>query len=66
MPQETVTVKIKKDGSGVMSFETEGFIGEGCDIIKDIEMAIGTVTTTEATAEAFMYDNPDPVYNELG
>ena len=49
-----------------MSFETEGFVGEGCDIIKDIEMAIGTVTHTEATAEAFMYDNPDPVYNELG
>ena len=66
MPQEKVTVKIKKDGSGVMSFETEGFVGEGCDIIKDIEMAIGTVTHTEATAEAYLHSNPDPVFNELG
>jgi len=66
MPQEQVKITIKKDGSGSMSFETEGFVGEGCDIIKDIEMAIGTVEHTEATAEAFMYDNPDPVYNELG
>jgi hypothetical protein len=66
MPQEKVTIKIKKDGSGTMSFETEGFVGEGCNIIKDIEMALGTVTHTEETAEAFMYDNPDPVYNELG
>ena len=66
MAQEKVVVKIKKDGSGVMSFETQGFVGEGCDIIKDIEMAIGNVESTEATAEAFMYDNPDPVFNELG
>ncbi len=65
MPQEKVTVKIKKDGSGVMSFETQGFVGEGCDIIKDIEMALGNVTHTEATEEAFLHSNPDPVFNEL-
>jgi len=66
MAQETVTVKIKKDGSGVMSFETQGFTGEGCNIIKDIEMALGTVTHEEATAEAYVGEIPDPVFNELG
>ena len=66
MAQETVTVKIKKDGSGVMSFETQGFVGEGCDIIKDIEMALGTVQHTEATEEAYLHTIPDPVFNELG
>jgi len=66
MAEEVVKIKIKKDGSGVMSFETSGFIGEGCDIIKDIEMALGTVEHTEDTAERYLYENPDPVYNELG
>ena len=66
MAQETVSVKIKKDGSGTMSFETSGFVGEGCDIIKDIEMALGSVTHTEATAEAYVGSIPDPVFNELG
>ena len=65
MAQETVTVKIKKDGSGVMSFETQGFVGEGCDIIKDIEMALGTVEKMEATAEAYITGMGDPVFNEL-
>jgi len=65
MAQETVKVKIKKDGSGIMSFETQGFIGEGCDIIKDIEMALGTVEHTEDTEERYLYENPNPAFNEL-
>ena len=65
MAEEIVKVKIKKDGSGVMSFETMGFVGEGCDIIKDIEMAIGTVEHTEDTAERYLYEIPDPQFNEL-
>ena len=66
MAQEKVIVKIKKDGSGVMSFETQGFVGEGCNIINDIEMAIGSVEKTEATAEMYNSMIPDPVFNELG
>ena len=65
MAQEKVTVRIKKDGSGIMSFETSGFQGEGCNIIQDIEMAIGSVEHTEATAEAYVDTISDPVYNEL-
>ena len=66
MAEEIVKIKIKKDGSGIMQFETQGFIGEGCDIIKDIEMALGTVEHTEDTAERYLYENPSPQFNELG
>ena len=63
--EEQVKVKIKKDGSGQMSFDCEGFIGEGCDIIKDIENALGNITHTEDKEEAHLYENPDPAFNEL-
>jgi len=63
--EQTVKIKIKKDGSGKMSFECEGFIGEGCNIIKDIETALGTVTKTEANEEAHLYETPLPIYNDL-
>jgi len=62
MAREEVKITIKKDGSGLMSFDLDGFTGSGCDIIKDIEMAIGNIETTEATAEAFQYDIPDPQF----
>lgn len=65
MAQETVKIKIKKDGSGIMSFETSGFVGEGCDVIKDIEMALGNIEKTEDTAERYLYENPSPAFNEL-
>lgn len=63
--QETVKIKIKKDGSGQMSFDLEGFVGSGCDIIKDVEAQLGMITHTEATEEANLYEIPDPAYNEL-
>lgn len=63
--QERVKIRIKKDGSGEMSFEAEGFVGQGCDVLKDIEAAMGMVTHSEATAEAHMFENPDPAFNEL-
>jgi len=65
MAQETVKVKIRKDGSGIMNIETSGFVGEGCDIIKDVEMAIGFIEKTEDTAERYLYEIPDPAFNEL-
>lgn len=63
--QQTVKVKIKKDISGMMSFDCEGFTGEGCDIIKDIEQTLGTVTHQEDKAERYQYELPDPAFNEL-
>jgi len=65
MAQETVKVRIKKDGSGIMTMETEGFTGCGCDVIKDVEMALGFIQKTEDTAERYLYENPSPAYNEL-
>lgn len=63
--QETVKIKIKRDGSGEMAFDLDGFVGEGCDIIKQIEDQMGVITHTEETADAHLYENPDPAYNEL-
>ena len=65
MAHETVKITIAKDGFGNMKFETQGFVGEGCDIIKQVENALGQVTHTEATEEAYLHSNPDPVFNEL-
>jgi len=65
MAQEQVKIKIKKDGSGIMEFETSGFTGCGCDVIKDIEMALGSIEKTEDTAERYLYENPSPAFNEL-
>ena len=62
MSQKTVTVKIKKDGSGLMSFDLNGFQGSGCDIIKEIENAMGMITKTEDTQERHLYEIPDPVF----
>ena len=63
--QETVKVTIKKDGSGIIGFDLNGFRGEGCDVIKDIEAALGNVVECEATEEAHIHEIPDPVFNEL-
>ena len=61
----SVNLVTAKDGSGNMKFETQGFTGEGCNIIKDVEAALGQVTHTEATAEAYVTGMGDPVFNEL-
>ncbi len=63
--EEKVVIKIKKDGSGQMSFDLDGFVGEGCNIIKDIENSLGMVTHTEDTEEMHLHEIPDPVFNEL-
>jgi len=60
---ESVIVKIKKDGS--IAFDCNGFIGEGCDIIRDIENAVGSVQKSELKDEAFLHETPLPAYNEL-
>ena len=63
--EETVKIKIKKDGSGEMSFDLNGFVGTGCDAIKQIEEAMGNITHTEETEEAHLHEIPDPAFNEL-
>jgi hypothetical protein len=63
--QETVKITIKKDGSGQMKFDLNGFQGEGCNVIKEIESALGMIEHTEETEEAHLFENPDPAFNEL-
>lgn len=63
--QEKVTIKIKKDGSGNMTFDLNGFEGSGCDVLKEIEEQMGLITHTEDTEDALKYIIPDEQFNEL-
>ena len=63
--EKTVKVFIKNDGSGKTKFELNGFVGNECDSIAQLEAQMGTVVKTEATAEAALYENPDHAHNEL-
>lgn len=60
MREEKVTIVVNKK-TGLVNFECNGFIGSGCNVISDIENAVGQVTTTTATEEAYQYEIPDPV-----
>ena len=52
---EQVKVKIsKKDGK--MSFDCNGFIGEGCSVIEEIESQLGTVKKHEDKDERYQYE----------
>ena len=52
---ETVTVKIsKKDGT--MSFDCGNFVGEGCSVIEDIEVQLGTVKAHQDKDERYQYE----------
>ena len=59
MATEEVKVKIsKKDGK--MSFDCNGFTGEGCSVIEEIEMSLGSVTSAKDKDERFQYEIPVP------
>ena len=58
--EQTVEVTIKADGT--MSFEMNGFIGNECDTISQIEEQIGVDLTTEDTEERSLYEIPDPQF----
>ena len=60
MREEKVTVVINRK-SGTVGFECNGFVGEGCNIIADIENAVGQVQMRANTEEAYQYVIPDPV-----
>ena len=63
--QKVVKVKIKKDGSGTMNFDLDGFVGNECDSIKELEDQMGMIQEREATEDAHLYEIPDPAFNEL-
>ena len=61
---ETVNVKIDKK-TGKVKIETEGFVGEGCHCIDELEQSLGSRLHTEPTAEAYQYENPDILPNGI-
>lgn len=52
---EQVKVRIDKK-NGKMSFDCNGFIGEGCSVIEDIEMSLGTVQKHQDKDERYQYE----------
>ena len=62
MTQETVKITIDKK-SGAMTFDLNGFIGNGCDIITQIENQIGQTTKTEDKAERWQWEIPNNEFN---
>ena len=63
--REIVKLKISKK-TGVMTVETDGFIGEGCAAIEEIERQMGTVSETHDKEERFQYEIPNPNPLTLG
>lgn len=64
MREEIVNVEIDlKDGK--VKIEAEGFVGEGCDCLNNLEMNLGTVTNREEKEERYQYEIPDPAFINL-
>lgn len=60
MRREQVKIKIKKS-DGTVKVEADGFVGEGCNALNDMEMALGTRQSYETKDEAYQYQLPDVV-----
>lgn len=60
--EEIVTVIIDKNKETV-KIEADGFVGEGCNVLNDLEMSLGTATSRVTKDEAFQYQLPDIVPN---
>lgn len=64
MIQEKVLVKIDKK-TGKLYMEGDGFQGDGCDILKDVENRLGMITHTEDKDERYNYIQPDYLPNQI-
>jgi len=60
MTKETVTVEIDKR-SGNIKFDVDGMIGEGCNVIEQIEQTVGTQISHQDKDERFQYHLQEPV-----
>jgi hypothetical protein len=64
MASEEVKVRIsKKDGK--MSIDCNGFIGEGCSAIEEIETTLGTQTKHQDKDERYQYELQVPITQGL-
>lgn len=61
---QEVKVKISKK-TGKMTMECDGFIGEQCAEIENIEGMLGTVTKHEDKEERYQYEIPIPAQQGL-
>lgn len=56
---EDVKIRIDKK-TGKISFDCNGFIGEGCSAIEEIEAMLGSVVKHEDKDERYQYEIPVP------
>jgi hypothetical protein len=61
---EEVKIRIDKK-TGKMSFDCDGFVGEGCSVVEDIEAQLGTVQTHKDKDERYQYEIPVPATQGL-
>lgn len=61
---EDVKIRIEKK-TGKMSFDCNGFVGEGCSIIEDIENQIGNTIKHEDKDERYQYEIPVPAHQGI-
>ena len=64
MPEQKVKAVIDKK-TGKMKVECEGFQGDQCDVIKQIEEHLGVITNTQDTEDRYNYVQPDYLPNQL-
>lgn len=65
MPYQKVIVEIDGE-TGKMSIEGEGFKGDECNVLDQVERSMGVITKTEAKSEKYQYVLPDLLPNQLG
>ena len=63
MPFQKVHVKINKK-TGKLTIEGDGFQGNQCDVLSDVETQLGTVTKSEDKPERYQFLQPDYVPNQ--
>lgn len=64
MAHEQVHARIDKN-TGKLYIEGDGFQGDDCDILKDVEMKLGNITHSEDKDERYNYVQPDLLPNQL-
>lgn len=64
MPHEQVKAVIDKK-TGKLTIEGVGFVGDSCDVLKDVEQHLGQITQTKEKDERYNYVQPDYLPNAI-
>ena len=65
MAYQKVNVKIDKK-TGKMTVEGDGFVGNQCDVLEQVEAQLGIVTKTEDKPERYQFIQPEYLPIQLG